>query len=463
MFKKIISFFKGLPIDIDKERILRLGLMFLFLLFIGVFGYLLAYTRFLSLKAEGMNLLLRNQKLLAELRSCQGALKFCRDRFVKKVEIIPSPCGGYAFYVKGEPFLIKGVGYNPTPVGKGYDYDFFLDENKPWLVDGKLMKEAGINCVRIYSTSSDLEKVREFIRDMYEKFGIYTLVSDWLGLWDYPRANYADKDFRAKTKQRVLKIVEALKNEQGLLMWILGNENNYTFSGRIGFWTSKEIEKIPEACDKQNKRAEIYYSFVNELARAIKKIDPVNPVALGNGEANFLKIASQQARDVDLLAIIIYRGKRFGNLFNSIQHSFDKPVMLSEFGCDSYDAYRKKEDQGVQSEFLLSQWKDLYSNTVISGNCEGNALGGCLFEWNDEWWKHNEGYSDDWDKHNTEAGWSHGAYFFDIRAKNNLNMNEEWFGIVSLAKRLEEGINKRIPKKAYYDLRTFFTKPYTDK
>jgi len=461
MFKKIVSFFKNLKVD--RQRLWRLGVMFILLLLIGIFGYLLAYTRFLNLKATALNIFLHNQRLQLALEKSQQSLEFCRDRYVKKVEIIPSACGGYTFYVKGKPFLIKGVGYNPAPIGKGYDYNFFLDPNKPWLIDGKLMKEAGINCVRIYSTGDDLDKVKEFIRDMYEKFGIYTLVSDWLGLWDYPRANYADKEFREKTKQRVLKIVKALKNEQGLLMWVLGNENNYTFSGRIGFWTSKEIEAIPEVCDKQNKRAEIYYSYINELAQAIKKIDPVNLVALGNGEANFLKIASQYARDVDLLAIIIYRGKRFGNFFNGVRQSFDKPVVLSEFGCDSYDAYRKREDQDIQSEFLISQWKDLYSNTTISGNCEGNVIGGCLFEWNDEWWKHNEGYSDDWGVHNTEAGWSHGAYFCDIRAKNNLNMNEEWFGIVSLDPKKKEGINKRIPKKAYYDLRTFFAKPYSDK
>jgi len=458
MLNKVISFFKDRKID--KRRLLWLGII-LFLLIL-LFGYTLIYTRVLNLETEETTLRLKNQKLAAQLLACQKQRSICQDRFVRKVEIIRNPCGGYNFYVKGKPFLVKGVGYNPTPIAKGYDYEFFSDENKPWLVDGKLMKEAGINCVRIYSTGSDIEKVRIFIREMYEKFGIYTLVSDWLGLWDYPRANYADEQFRQKTKQRILKIVEALKEEEGLLMWILGNENNYTFSGRIGFWTSPEIEKIPEACDKQDKRAEIYYSFVNELALEIKKIDPVHPVALGNGEANFLEIASQQAKDVDLLAIIIYRGKRFGNLFNNIRNSFDKPILLSEFGCESYDAYREREDQEVQSEFLLSQWKDLYANTTISGNCNANAIGGSLFEWTDEWWKHNEGYQNGWLVHNTEAGWSHGAYFFDIRAKDNLNMNEEWFGIVSISKEQEDKIDKRTPKKAYYDLRDFFLKPHSD-
>ncbi|MFH1900670.1 MAG: glycosyl hydrolase [Candidatus Omnitrophota bacterium] len=370
---------------------------------------------------------------------------------------IESIDGGYIFYVEGKPFLAKGVIYNPTPIGEGYDYDFFTDKNKPWLIDGKLMKEMGINCVRIYSAGEDLEKTKEFIRDMYDKFGIYTIVSDWLGLWSYPGANYADKEFREKTKKRILNIVEVLKDEKGLLMWILGNENNYTFSGKIGFWTSPEIEKISEPYKKQVKKAEIYYSFVDELAGEIKKIDKVHPVALGNGEASFLDIASGICKNIDALAIIAYRGKKFGNLFNSVKNFYDLPIFLSEFGCDSYDAYKDTEDQDVQAEYLLSQWKDLYANTIFSGNKQGSCIGGAIFEWTDEWWKHDEGYSLNWKVHNKEGGWSQGAYYYDIRTRDNLNMNEEWFGLMSLIEEKENGINKRIPRKSFYLLKKLFS------
>lgn len=375
-----------------------------------------------------------------------------------KINIKPVEADGYLLYVDDEPFLIKGVGYNPTPIGKGYDYDFFSDPNKPWLIDGKLMEEAGINCVRIYSAGKDLEKVREFIKNMYEKFGIYTLMSDWLKSQSYPPANYADEVFKKGAKERLLKIVQALKDEEGLLMWVLGNENNYTFSGNIGFWTSEEIEKIKEPRQKQIRKAEIYYTFVNDLAKEIKKIDSAHPVAIGNGEGDFLDVASDICKDIDVLAINIYRGKKFGNLFNNIRNCFDKPIVISEFGCDSYNAYKLYEDQEIQSEFLLAQWEDLYSNTVFSGKENGNVLGGVVFEWSDEWWKHNESYKNDWSIHNKEAGWSHGAYFYDIRAKDNLNMNEEWFGIVGLSEEIVDGLNKRLPKKSYYALADYLSK-----
>lgn len=373
-----------------------------------------------------------------------------------EIQSVPTCINGYTLYVDGKPFLVKGVIYSPTPVGLGYDYDFFSDPNKPWLADGKLMKEMGINCIRIYKVSDDVEKTRIFIRDMYEKFGIYTIVSDWLGLWDDPPANYANEVFRNNTKERVLKIVEALKGEKGILMWVLGNENDYSFSGNARFWTSPEIEKL-EPARRAAKRAEIYYTYINELATAIKTIDTVRPVALGCGEINFLRIASGICKDVDALAIISYRGKNFANVFTSIRNIFDRPILVSEFGCDSYDAFREKEDEQVQADYLLAQWRDLYSNTVCSGNEKGNVLGGIIFEWSDEWWKHNEGYSEDWSKHNPEAGWSQGAYTFDNRAKNNLNMNEEWFGLVRVSPEIENGINKRVPKQAFTALKNYFS------
>jgi len=374
-----------------------------------------------------------------------------------RVEIKRTDDGGYYLTVNKKPFLVKGVIYNPTPICKGYDYEFFNDNSKQWLIDGKLMKDAGINCVRIYSTGEDLDKVKAFINEMYTKFGIYTIISDWLGLWSYPGVNYADSQFQKNTKERILKITETLKNEKGLLMWVLGNENSYTFSGKICFWTSPEIDKMKDLRQQIEKRATIYYSFVDELAAEIKKIDPNHPVALGNGEESFLDIASKTCNNVDILAIISYRGKKFGNLFEHIKTYFDKPIFISEFGADSYDSYLKKEAEEIQADYIISQWKHLFNYTVFSGNKQGNCLGGTLFEWSDEWWKHNEGYTPDWCIHNVEAGWSNGSYYFDIKADNGLNMNEEWFGIVALSDKKIKGaaINQRIPKKSYYALKEY--------
>jgi hypothetical protein len=87
-------------------------------------------------------------------------------------------------------------------------------------------------------------------------------------------------------------------------------------------------------------------------------------------------------------------------------------------------------------------------------------LGGTVFEWTDEWWKHDQNNPESWKVHDTESNWSNGSYYFDIQAPKNMNMNEEWFGIVALSEEQKEfGLDKRIPRKSYYVVRKFWKNP----
>ncbi len=324
------------------------------------------------------------------------------------------------------------------------------------------MHDMGVNTIRLYQSNDDSEKAKKVIHDLYQLYGIRTILGHWLGFWEYPCPFYAEKAFRDKIKKEVLDMVNLYKDEPGILLWILGNENNYSCFGRVNPWSSDEIDKESDLQQRNYLRAKIYYSFVNDLAKEIHKIDPNHPVALGNGELVGLDIANKVSPDIDLVACIIYRGRSFGNFFQSLRATFDKPVLLSEFGADSYDAYLNKEDQNMQAFFLESQWRQIYGNLANNKKGAGNCIGGAIFEWLDEWWKHNPSDPEGWKVHNTEAGWSNGSYYFDIKAPGNMNMNEEWFGIVAQSEALEKGLNKRTPKKAYYLIREFWKNPVLD-
>lgn len=365
----------------------------------------------------------------------------------------------YQLIVDRKPYIIKGVCYNPISISQNHEYDWWSDPNKPWEVDGKLMKEMGVNTIRLYQVHSNSDEVRKVIRDLYEKYGIRTILGSWLGFWEYPCPFYGDKKFQDRIKKEVLEMARLYKDEPGVLMWVLGNENNYSCLGHVNPWSSEEIDKEPDPSKQKAMRAKVYYTFVNELAREIHKIDSDHPVALGNGELVGLEFAKEYAPDVDLVACIIYRGKTFGNLFKSLKATFDKPIFISEFGADAYDAYLKKEDQNMQAFFLESQWRQIYENLAGNKDGAGNCLGGAIFEWTDEWWKHNQDNPDSWALQDTESNWSNGSYYFDIKAAGNKNMNEEWFGLMALSQDLEQGINKRIPRKAYYVIREFWKRP----
>jgi len=365
----------------------------------------------------------------------------------------------YQLIVDRKPYIVKGICYNPIPIGANHEFDWWNDPNKPWMTDGKLMQEMGINTIRIYQVGADSEKVRTVIRDLYNNFGIRVALGHWLGFWEYPCPLYGSKQFQDKIKKEVLEMVALYKDEPGVLFWTLGNENNYSCLGRVNPWSTDEIDKEPSPQTQNFMRAKLYYAFINEIARGIKMIDPNHPVALGNGELVGLEVANQFCPDIDLVACIIYRGKTFGNLFNSLKNIFDRPVVMAEFGADCYDAKLKKEDQNMQAFFLESQWRQVYANLANNKEGAGNCLGGFIFEWTDEWWKYNEADPEGWKLHNSEAGWSSGSYYFDIQVEGNKNMNEEWFGIVSLSEELKNGINLRTPRKAYYVIREFWKNP----
>jgi hypothetical protein len=383
------------------------------------------------------------------------AVKGTPTVFIKKLEN-----NHYQLIAGGNPYIVKGVCYNPIPVGQSYDYDWWSDPNKPWLADGKLMQEMGINTIRLYQGNDEHpENVRMVIRDLYEKFGIRTILGNWLGFWEYPCPLYADKAFEERVSKEVLGMVEAYKNEPGILLWILGNENNLSCAGKVRPWSTEEIDKEPDPQKRKIMRYEAYYSFVNRLAKQIHKIDPNHPVAMGNGELLGLEHANRVCPDVDILACIIYRGKTFGNVFKGLRATFDRPLLLAEFGADAYNAYEKKEDPDMQAYFLESQWKEIYKNLANNQDGAGNCLGGTMFEWADEWWKHEESNMEAWSIHDTLSNWSNGGYYFDMKVEGGNNMNEEWFGIVGLSEELVGGLNKRIPRKAYFTIRDFWKNP----
>jgi len=370
----------------------------------------------------------------------------------QKVYIKTLGSNRFQLMVANRPYIVKGMVYSPVPIGRNYSYDFWSDPRRPYIKDGRLMRVMGVNTIRVYQPGRDIEKTKQVIRDLYNRFKIRVTMGNWLGFWDNP--NYADPAFRKMVKKDVLDMVESYKNEKGILFWILGNENNVSFSygpQTLNLWTTDEIEALGDPYSKRLARARIYYSFVNEIARAVHKIDPLHPVVLANADLNDLDVANKVTPDIDILGCSIYRGKAFGSFFREIASKFKRPVVITEFGCDRYNAFLNKEDQDDQAEFLKAEWKEIEKNT-FKGSAVGNCLGGFVFEWTDEWWKFKEGVKSGWYVHDTFPSYSNGAYYFDIKAPKNLNINEEWWGVCSLERR-KAGLDKRHPTKAYFVLK----------
>ncbi len=400
-----------------------------------------------------ISLILFLASLLAAFPYVNSAL--FEEKHLKGPVKVEKARGGWHLTVGGKPFFVKGVCYQYVPIGEGGLYDLFSDPREPWMTDGKLMADMGVNAVRFYKAGKSISQTKKVIRDLFENFGIKTALGHYLGFWDWPPANYSDPAFRNKIKDEVVEMVKAYKDEDGILFWILGNENNYSFETGLRDWSSPEIDAIASASEAKKVKAGIYYSFINDIAKAIKEVDPNHPVVMGNGELASIQIAKERCPDIDILGGLVYQGKTFGSYFDRLKKNFGKPNVFIEFGADGYDSLWQQEAQDWQAFFLKLQWLEIAKNRT-GRNDGGNSLGGFAFEWCDEWWKHNPDYAPGWGIHNGEAGWSNTAYYYDAKAGDN--MSEEWWGVVGLdPKHTKDNMEKRVPKKAYYVLRELWT------
>jgi hypothetical protein len=88
--------------------------------------------------------------------------------FQKKVNVVTTSQGHYQLMVDEKPFIIKGVCYNPVPIGENHEFDFWSDTGQPWIVDGELMKKMGVNTVRFYQPGTNMKAVRKVVSDLFQ-------------------------------------------------------------------------------------------------------------------------------------------------------------------------------------------------------------------------------------------------------------------------------------------------------
>ena len=358
---------------------------------------------------------------------------------------------GTKLVVNGKDFMINGMNWDYFPVGTNFSYslwnqsDAFIQE----ALDNEmsLLKNMGVNTIRVYSGIP-----KKWIEYIYTNYGIYTMLNHTFGRYGLtingtwvPNTDYSD----AKTRELLLKEVKQMafeyKDTKGLLLFLLGNENNYGL-----FWSGAETENIPVKERKSTKRAEFLYQLFNEAALSIKGTDSSHPVAICNGDLLFLDIIAKDCKDVDILGANMYRGASFGDAFERVKKECGKPLLFSEFGSDAFNAISNAEDQKSQAYYLKNNWKEIYENAAGLGKA-GNSIGGFTFQFSDGWWKY--GQTKNLEVHDNNASWSNGGYQFDYQLGEN-NMNEEWFGICAKGPTNARGLYDLYPRAAYYTLKS---------
>ena len=357
---------------------------------------------------------------------------------------------GIKLLVNGNAMMVNGMNWDYFPVGTNYSYSLWnqsdafikkaLDDEMP------LLKNMGVNTIRVYTGIP-----KKWIQYIYETYGIYTMLNHSFGRYGLtldgtwvPNTEYSDPRVIALLEKEVKELASQYKDTPGLLLYLLGNENNYGL-----FWEGAETEDIPVENRKSTERARHMYQLFNRAAVAMQAIDKSHPVAICNGDLLFLDIIARECKDVDILGINVYRGISFIDLFDRVKKEYGKPVVLTEFGTDAFNALTNEEDQMPQAVINVANWKEIYENAAGLGKA-GNSLGGFTFQFSDGWWKY--GQTSNLNVHDSHASWSNGGYYFDFVAGEN-NMNEEWFGICAKGPTSPAGFYQLYPRAAYYALK----------
>lgn len=368
-----------------------------------------------------------------------------------KIEIIKKTNKWILMDETSTPFIVKGVCYSPVPIGQTvWDYELFSDMDKPWHIDAGFMEKMGVNTVRIYSPGQNNQTAQKFIRQMYKLYSIYTIFPVSI---EIERSNFASKNFKNDIKKQILDLIDEYKDTPGILVWLIGNEIDYFFYDDRASWETEEIEKINSSFRRAKARAEIVFEFVNNIAIEIKKIDDKHPVGISLGKTDFFNLIKEKLPDIDFVGLNCYMGSSFSSVWNTAKKN-KKPILITEFGYDAYNTKTKSEDQKNQSKFIQSLWRDIENHSYLKSD-KSICLGGCLFEWIDEWWKYLPGSPK---KHDTIGSWPN-AGWLDFSSKNPNNVQEEWFGILKM-ENTTNGIYKKTPRLIYHKMRDIWNSCY---
>jgi len=345
-------------------------------------------------------------------------------------------------YVDGAPFIVKSVGYQPYPIGT-WPGSLSLDEIDPGVYDRDLplIVDMGCNAIRTWGEPS-LDLLNKA-----EEYGLKVLA----GFWIDPNSDYADPVVRGNIKSDFTDFINLRKSSSAVLIWGVGNENNYTG----GFSASS------------------YYSLANELAEIAYQEEGAtyHPVIIINGGLYWIGVDEAGAGDLQLSYIDAWGSNIYAqeyaqhgwldgtrDIFEVYKEKTAKPLVITEHGIDAFyttqidwnDALEKfVASAGYEDETIQADWAE--ANLLEIMAAADVCIGSSLMEYSDEWWKDMDGSLFDHD-----LG---GGAWWDGNQPDNFS-NEEYYGVVRIATDgtwgAADGLDDVQAREVYYRLQGIF-------
>lgn len=314
--------------------------------------------------------------------------RFVAQPTAKPISTGPVQVSGKQLLVNGTPYTVRGVGYQPIPVGiniSGAAIASTYTDAAILARDMPLLRAMHVNTIRTWSQPPD-----NALLDACYNGGVDT-IRVIVGFWVDTGADYADPATTAAIESDFRALVHQFKDHPAVLAWGIGNENNLAYAGDLADW----------------------YALANRLAEAAyaEEGPSYHPTVVINGGLRDLGDVDCGSDDaslsfVDMWGNNAYPGESFHCYFDYFDRISAKPVVITEYGVDAYNGAADVEDQVTQAAYVVSQWREL------SAAC----VGGSVMAYSDEWWK----WSDP-AVHDTDG--------FALRYSPDGEFNEEWWGL----------------------------------
>ena len=308
---------------------------------------------------------------------------------VRPASICAVTAEGSVLMVNGSPYKIKGVGYQPIPIGEVPWASNWANDTGILNRDFPILVDINVNTIRTWN------RVTSTLMNSAAQYGIKVIA----GYWIDPAADYADPAQRASIKADFKSYVSQFKNKPALLFWAIGNAQN----------RNVPLNKLP-----------YWYSLVNEMAYEAFMEERLfyHPVAVVNDSLGFVGDPAAGSDDasmkyLDIWGTEVLTGSSFGGYFNAYSLLSDKPLWIAAYGVDAYDNNTSAEDEATQAAWISQSTTEIINSVV--------TIGGTLNEYTDEWWL----AGNEWG-HDT-GGWPSAP-----DALPDDYANTEWWGIASV-------------------------------
>ena len=256
--------------------------------------------------------------------------------------------GNWQLQVNGAAYEVRGLTYGPPQAAAdGYMRD---------------LKSMGVNTIRTWGVD---DANTPTLLNKAAQQGIKVVVGHWLN----QGADYVnDTAYKTATKTEIVNRVNTLKNNQGVLMWDVGNEVILTMQ-----------DHGCSAADVEARRV-AYAKFVNEVAVAIHAADPNHPVTSTDAWTGAWPYYKQYSPALDLLAVNSY-GAIGGVKQDWIDGGYTKPYIVTE-GGPAGEWEVPNDVNGVPTEPTDLQKRAQYTASWNAIKCHpGVALGATEFHY----------------------------------------------------------------------------------